>query len=77
MKIRKKITISGVLFFIYLILNGIERFLIENLRDHDGLDKYDIFGGIYQAQIIFSLIIIGLSGVLYFYKEKINNKFIK
>ena len=77
-KIRKKITVSGVLFFIYLILNGMERFLIENLRDHDGLDKYDIFGGIYQAQIIsFSLIIIGLSGVLYYYKEKISNKFIK
>ena len=76
--IRKKITVSGALFFIYLIFNGIERFIIENLRDHQGLEKYDIFGGIYQAQIIsFSLIIVGLSGILYLYKTKISNKFLK
>ena len=34
--IRKKIKIAGVLFCIYLILNGIERFLIEKIRiNHD------------------------------------------
>ena len=34
-----------MLFFIYLILNGIERFFIEKIRVNT---KYDIFGGITQ-----------------------------
>ena len=58
--IRKRIKISGVLFFIYLTLNGIERFLIEKIRVNE---KYDFLGGITQAEIIsFSLILIGLLG---------------
>ena len=48
-KIRKKITIPGMIFFIYLTLNGIERFLIEKIRVNT---KYDILGGITQAEII-------------------------
>ena len=58
--IRKGIKIPGVLFFIYLTLNGIERFLIEKIRVNE---KYNLLGGITQAEIIsFSLILIGLLG---------------
>ena len=56
--IRKRITIPGLLFCIYLIMNGIERFFIEKIRVNT---EYDIFGGITQAEIIsFCLIITGL-----------------
>lgn len=59
-KIRKKINTSGVIFCIYLILNGIERFMIEKVRINN---EYDIFNGITQAEIIsFLLLIIGLVG---------------
>lgn len=55
--IRKKITIPGVIFGIYLVLNGIERFFIEKIRVNT---KYDIFGfHPTQAEIIASLMVIG------------------
>ena len=47
--IRKHIKISGILFFIYLIFNGIERFFIEKIRINN---EYNFFGGITQAEII-------------------------
>lgn len=58
--IRKRIKIAGLLFCIYLTLNGIERFFIEKIRVNV---KYDILGGITQAEIIsFCLIISGIIG---------------
>ena len=68
-KIRKKINISGLLFCIYLILNGIERFMIEKVRINN---EYDIFNGITQAEIIsFCLLILGIVSSLLLIK---NNK---
>jgi len=68
-KIRKKINIAGMLFCIYLIFNGIERFFIEKIRVNT---EYDILGGITQAEIIsFCLIIIGIIGCILLY---LNNK---
>lgn len=65
--IRKKITIPGMIFFIYLTLNGIERFLIEKIRVNT---KYDILGGITQAEIIsFFLILTGLLGIYFLWKK--------
>jgi len=61
--IRKKIQIPGILFCIYLALNGIERFFIEKIRINT---EYNILGGITQAEIISSfLILIGLIGSIY------------
>jgi phosphatidylglycerol:prolipoprotein diacylglycerol transferase len=59
--IRKKIKTPGVLFSIYLILNGIERFFIEHIRVNN---TYDIFGHhITQAEIISPiLVLIGIAG---------------
>ena len=67
--IRKKIKISGVLFCIYLILNGIERFLIEKIRIN-----HDMIGEQTQAEIIsFSLILIGIVGIYFLNKRKGNS----
>jgi prolipoprotein diacylglyceryltransferase len=55
------------LFFVYLLVNGIERFLIELIRVNS---TYNIFGGITQAQIISTLfILIGSFGLVYVYKN--------
>jgi len=55
--IRKKIKTPGVIFGIYLVLNGIERFFIEKIRVDT---RYDIFGfHPTQAEIISTLLVIG------------------
>ena len=65
--IRKKIRVPGILFCIYLGLNGIERFFIEKIRVNT---EYDIFGGITQAEIISScLVFIGLIGSIYLFRN--------
>ena len=63
--IRKRITTPGVLFSIYILLNGLERFAIELIRINT---KYDVEGFQFtQAQLISSLFIpLGLIGILYF-----------
>ncbi|SFW14916.1 prolipoprotein diacylglyceryl transferase [Chitinophaga sancti] len=68
--IRKKIKVPGMVFGIYLVLNGIERFFIEKIRVNT---KYDIFG-IHptQAEIISTLMVIG-GAVLIWYCRKLYN----
>ena len=61
--IRKNIRVPGVLFCIYLGLNGVERFFIEKIRINT---EYNIFGGITQAEIISSLLVFfSLIGSIY------------
>lgn len=62
--LRKRITTPGLLFSIYLIFNGMERFLIESIRVNS---LYHIGGlAITQAQIISTMLIIaGIAGVAY------------
>jgi prolipoprotein diacylglyceryltransferase len=71
--LRKKLKIAGMLFSVYLILNGIERFFIEKIRVNF---KYNLFGyGITQAEIIsFCLIIVGIIAIFLLLKR---NKIIK
>jgi len=69
--IRKKIKIPGRLFAIYLVFNGAERFLIEQIRVNT---RYTFLSsiGLYptQAEIIsLSLILAGI--ILYWYAPKI------
>jgi prolipoprotein diacylglyceryltransferase len=63
--IRRKIKVPGVMFCIYLILNGIERFLVETIRVNT---TYSIFGlHPTQAELISSaFVIIGIIGIFYF-----------
>lgn len=65
MSIRKQLKTPGYLFSIYLVLNGIERFLIEEVR----INKPYAVAGIQltQAQIIaIGLILLGSLGFWYF-----------
>ncbi|HYV94872.1 MAG TPA: prolipoprotein diacylglyceryl transferase family protein [Chitinophagales bacterium] len=61
--IRKKIQTPGMLFSIYLVLNGIERFFMENIR----VDiRYHFLGmTATQAQIIaVIMVILGIAGII-------------
>ena len=67
---RKHIKVPGALFFIYLAFNGVERFFIEKIRINT---EYNILGGITQAEIIsFCLVLTGVIGTTYLYKNKKN-----
>lgn len=61
---RKKVTIAGVLFFAYMIFNGIERFFIEEIRVNE---KYNILGLHWtQAQYISLIfVLVGIAGIIY------------
>jgi phosphatidylglycerol---prolipoprotein diacylglyceryl transferase len=66
--IRKKITTPGVLAAIYLIVNGIERFLIELIRVNT---KYDFFGiRPTQAELIAAAMVIAGIILLVLFKRK-------
>ncbi len=63
--LRKRITTPGVLFSLYLIFNGIERFFIEKIRVNT---LYHINGfGFTQAELISTILfILGVIGIFYF-----------
>ncbi len=58
--IRKKVKIAGMLFFIYLIMNGFERFWIEKIRVNP---KNEIFG-IQTTQAEFIAVLFMLIGII-------------
>lgn len=65
--IRKRIATAGVLFFGFLIANGVERYLIEQIRVNE---PYEIIN-INQAEIIsLSFIVIGIAGIIYLLRRK-------
>ncbi len=66
---RKKMKTAGMLFFVFLIMNGVERFLIELIRVNT---QYHIFGyGITQAEIIsVALVIAGVSGLVWLRRKQ-------
>ncbi len=65
--LRKRIHIPGILFSLFLIMNGIERFFIEKIRVNN---KFDLLGiRVTQAEVISTvLVIIGLIGIWFFIK---------
>ncbi|MCB0397213.1 MAG: prolipoprotein diacylglyceryl transferase [Flavobacteriales bacterium] len=60
--IRKKLLMPGMMFCIYLVVNGLERFFIEKIRVNA---TYDILGhAITQAEIISAaLVLVGITGI--------------
>ncbi|MRX46388.1 prolipoprotein diacylglyceryl transferase [Pedobacter puniceum] len=66
--IRDRIKAPGLLFSIYLILNGIERFLIESIRVNS---KYEVAGlSFTQAELISSIMILaGIGGIIWSVKN--------
>lgn len=67
--IRKKLNVPGLMTSIYLLLTGMERFLIEKIRVNN---KYHLGSfGITQAEIIsFIMMIIGITGIIYLSRKK-------
>jgi prolipoprotein diacylglyceryl transferase len=67
--LRKNISQTGIMFFLYLLLNGIERFFIEKIRVNT---KYHIYGhAITQAEIISTaLIVTGIAGLYILRRRK-------
>ncbi len=66
--LRKRIKVPGMLFSIYLVFNGLERFLIEQIRVNT---LYDVNGFTFtQAELISVLLfILGIVGIVYFKKQ--------
>lgn len=62
--LRKRITVTGKLFSLYLLLNGIERMLIEQIRVNN---RFDVAGmNVTQAEVIALLLILtGLAGLIF------------
>jgi len=58
--LRKKITIPGMLFFIYVIFNGIERFCIEKIR----INPPHNYLGFESTQAEFIAVILMMIGVI-------------
>ena len=66
--LRKRLKYAGVLFGIYLILNGLERFLIEKIRVNTIMDSFNMT----QAEIIsFSLMLLGVLLIVFSLNKKI------
>lgn len=66
--LRKKMKVPGTLFGVYLIVNGIERFLIEQIRVNT---KYSIFGfHPTQAEIIAVALVLLGAGIYFWMKKK-------
>ncbi|MES2590391.1 MAG: prolipoprotein diacylglyceryl transferase family protein [Bacteroidota bacterium] len=71
--LRKRISTPGVLFSIYLIFNGVERFFIEKIRVNTLYHIGDF--GFTQAELISTILfILGLSGIWYFRKADKKNR---
>ncbi|MFZ4542628.1 MAG: prolipoprotein diacylglyceryl transferase [Saprospiraceae bacterium] len=64
--LRTRIKIPGLLFFVYLVLNGLERFSIESIRVNP---RYEYFGMyLSQAQYIaIMLMLLGVAGMALMY----------
>lgn len=69
-KLRTRIKVPGVLFAVYMIMNGVERFTIEKIRVNN---KMDFLGmQLTQAEIIsFAMVLVGVLGILYFRRTPI------
>lgn len=71
--VRKKIQIAGVLFFMYMIYNGIMRFLIEEIRVNDRSDFLGI--DMSQAQKISTLfVLVGVLGIVWLIHKSRKNR---
>jgi phosphatidylglycerol---prolipoprotein diacylglyceryl transferase len=70
MALRKRIKTAGVLFGIYLVVNGLERFLIEKIRVNTTYDISPSFQPTQAELISAGLVIAGLVLILYRLRKK-------
>jgi phosphatidylglycerol:prolipoprotein diacylglycerol transferase len=71
--LRKRVDVPGKLFSFYLLFNGIERMLIEQIRVNN---KFDLIGLVVtQAEVIAAVLIsLGVIGLLFIKKDSKLNK---
>ena len=70
--LRKRIKVVGMLFFIYLIMNGAERFLIEKIRVND---DYNVLGAqLTQAEMIAIFMFIAGAAGIYLVRKRHTTK---
>jgi phosphatidylglycerol---prolipoprotein diacylglyceryl transferase len=62
--VRNRIKVPGLMWSVYMLLNGIERFLIELIRVNT---KYHVFGiNFTQAELIsLILVVLGITGIIW------------
>lgn len=75
--LRKKMTYKpGIIFTIFMILIGIQRFAIEQWRDLSGRDTYNLLGFVLRQSELISILmfIAGIAGTIYIWKK---NPFLK
>ncbi len=65
--LRKRLRPAGTIFFLFLFLNGLERFFIEKIRVN-----VHVMGNITQAEIIASLLMLGGIGGMIWLRNKKN-----
>jgi prolipoprotein diacylglyceryl transferase len=69
---RKRFKIAGMLFFLYVLLNGIERFFIEKIRTNPDISLLGMEAT--QAEYVAGLlIVIGIVGMIYLYLKRPNS----
>ncbi len=62
--LRKRVRIAGVLFFLYVFLNGVERYFIEKIRTNPDINVLGMEAT--QAEYVSGLLILtGLGGMVY------------
>lgn len=70
--LRKRIRIAGIIFFLYVFLNGVERFFIEKIRTNPDITVFGIEAT--QAEYVaFLLILTGLIGMIWLYIKRRRN----
>jgi len=66
---RRRMKVAGMIFFTYLIINGVQRWLIETIRVNERYDYLNLDWS--QAQYIaVGLIIAGIAGLVYLFSRK-------
>jgi prolipoprotein diacylglyceryltransferase len=69
--LRKRIKTAGIITSLYLLLNGLERLLIEQIRVNN---KFDFLGmKVTQAEVIACLFILSGAALLYYFTKKSNS----
>jgi prolipoprotein diacylglyceryltransferase len=70
--LRKKLTYKpGMIFTLFLVMVGIQRYAIEQWRDLSGRELYHIAGGAFKQSELISIVlfILGVIGTVYLYRR--------
>jgi prolipoprotein diacylglyceryltransferase len=69
--LRKRLTyMHGMVFTIFMIFIGVQRYVIEQFRDLSGRDLYHVMGGAFKQSELISIVlfILGIMSTAYLYK---------